>query len=794
MPRITPVAAEVSLTERPGALKEAGVQTCLVVPTLAVPGLAGGYTYAVPETLEIEPGSLVLIDLHGALRKGIVMELGTPAPEGVPLKSVLAVHPGGPMMTQAQLTLAQWIARYYRSSLFTALRLCFWDLKFFQASIGYRLIDPDRAMDLLNGKGLRLQGDPDALAAIRGEVLKGKELKRLWTALDLHGKEADKALPMLLEGGAIAPDYELKSAARRAVEPAYRPASEPDLDTLTAKEKALWKALLNFAPPWHYEELAKRFPGNRTPWNGLVKKGILEPVAQRGKAGGGSTHILTLKQQDALHAITETLGTGVPAVHLLQGVTGSGKTEVYLRTAEAALEHGAVLILVPEIALTHQMVERVTRFFGARRVGLLHSAQTDRERRAVWEGIRAGHLDVLVGPRSALFAPASKISLIILDEEHEGAYKQQASPRYHARVVAQKLIELHGATLLLGSATPSLEAYLGAQRREVGYHVLPERASAGSLLPTVEIVPLHKSAMRGDEPTITGPLGALMAETLERGRQSLLFLNQRGFAQCLRCPDCGFIPRCPRCDIALTYHQRGRKLACHHCDYSQAPPQECPQCASPELGVLGFGTEQVEGLVKTLFPAARVERLDRDITNLHRGALEGTLDRFSRGEVDVLVGTQMVAKGLDIPGLAAVGVILADLGLTLPDFRAAERTFQLLTQVAGRAGRREEPGRVIIQTFQPDHPVIHLATQQDYVTFAQGELRLRQLLHYPPYCRLVRVLFEDPDPKSAQGAAADFAAFCHHAIGDRALAEPEARVEVLGPAPAALARLQGRFR
>lgn len=777
-----------------GSLAEAGyLATCQVVPTHPLPGADTGFTYSIPPGMEVSAGDLVLMDLRGKVRKGLVLARDVPAPAGVALKPLLAVYPGGPLMTSRQLALASWLAAFYHCSLFSALHLNFWDLKFFRTQVVWRIVDPLLAAEALASRGLRPAVDRDALELFRGQVCSSQQLAPFWKALALFGTEPDEALNLLLAVGALAPDYHLRTIKRHPIEPAYRGASEVSREQCTAAEWALWQQLLHWTPPWHWGQLRDHLGvRQRTTWLRLVRKGLLEPLIPIAKSGHGPQHVLNLQQQDVLEAILPDIGQGDAKIHLLQGITGSGKTEIYLRTAEHALPYGVVLFLVPEIALTHQTVQRVTAYFGETAVALLHSGQTDSERRGVWEAIRRGEVRVLIGPRSALFAPADRISLIILDEEHDQAYKQHATPRYHARTVAQKLAELHGAVVILGSATPSLESWHAAQRLGVAHHVLPERAGA-AVLPTVRIVELHPSAMRGGEPALSAELHGLLDDTLQRGKQGLLFLNQRGFAKALQCLSCRWIPRCPRCAIALTVHRRDRKLVCHHCDFTRAIPGKCDQCHREELAILGFGTQQVEALVQQYWPGARVARLDRDITQ-QRGAMERVLERFALGEIDLLVGTQMVAKGLDIPGLEAVGVLLADQGLTLPDFRASERTFQLLTQVAGRAGRRETPGQVIIQAFDTEHPVLHQAASQDYASFATEEMLLRRLLHYPPFCRLIRLLFEAPQAKMALDVAADAVRTLTALAGNRLEAEGPDRLVLLGPAPAPLERLRNQHR
>jgi len=477
---------------------------------------------------------------------------------------------------------------------------------------------------------------------------------------------------------------------------------------------------------------------------------------------------------------------------LLQGVTGSGKTEVYLRAVEAALDAGRqALVLVPEIPLTHQILARLRGRFGDACLAVLHSGLRPGERREQWERLRRGTTPIAVGARSALFAPLEDLGLIVIDEEHDGAYKNDEGFRYHARDLADRRARASGCPLLLGSATPSLETRHAADRGEVRLVRLPRRIG-GRPLPAVEIVDLERERAvtpRGRKLILTGPLRRALRETLAAGGQALLLHNRRGFSTKIFCFDCGHAERCKHCDIALVYHAPEGDLRCHYCDYRTPPPETCPGCGAPETALLGVGTQRVEEEVRARFPEARVMRLDRD-TARRRGATEAVLRALRDGEVDVVVGTQMLAKGHDFPGVRLVGVVLADLGLHLPDFRAAERTFQLLTQVAGRAGRGRLPGRVVVQTFSPQHYAVAPVRTHDYEAFCREELAQRRALDYPPFGRLAQALVSGPEPDATREAAEGLAARAR----DAAAARAPAALEVLGPAPAPLAKLRDRWR
>ncbi len=438
---------------------------------------------------------------------------------------------------------------------------------------------------------------------------------------------------------------------------------------------------------------------------------------------------LSAEQEAALSSILNS----DERMFYLHGVTGSGKSEVYLRTAEAVIAEGkGVIYLVPEITLTHQLAVLVAGRF-SNRVAILHSALTPSQRLKQWRRILNGEVDLVIGARSAVFAPVENLGLIIIDEEHENSYKSGSTPRYHARQVAQHRIRKEGARLIMGSATPSLEAYhLMHKTRTITPLFLTKRV-AGGAMPKIEVVNLL-----GEKRTISGRLARLMKETLAAKKQVILFLNRRGFSYFFHCRSCGFELRCPHCDVSLTYHKHKGRLVCHYCGYARNPITSCPSCHSLDVGYSGYGTEMVEEEVKSLFPFARLERLDTD-TAQKKGHIQAVLERFRNGETDILLGTQMVAKGLNFPHVELVGIVLADSGMHIPDFRAQERTFSLLVQVSGRAGRYTDKGRVVIQTFHPDNPAIVHALSGDLASFYEGELIARKETNFPPYTRLINI-------------------------------------------------------
>ncbi|MCK9459990.1 MAG: primosomal protein N' [Proteobacteria bacterium] len=500
--------------------------------------------------------------------------------------------------------------------------------------------------------------------------------------------------------------------------------------------------------------------------------------------------VLTGDQAKAVAAISLRLEERRYGGFLLQGVTGSGKTEVYLRVIERALDRGlGALVLVPEITLTPQLVRRYRARFGEG-LAVWHSGLTDRERFDQWRLLRSGEVRVAIGVRSAVFAPVHDLAVIVVDEEHDGSFKQERGFPYHARDLALLRAARANAVAILGSATPSLEAHDNARSGKLTRLVLAHRATSLPL-PRVEVVDLrYHRAGPGGQRVVSGPLHAALHETLARGEQAILFLNRRGFAPSLTCAACGQVRRCDDCAVSLTLHKRPAGLVCHYCGARHPPPDRCPACGGAELKPVGVGTEKAEEILHALFPDARVARLDRDVAS-GRGA-EEVLDKLRTGEIDVLVGTQMVTKGHDFPRVTLVGVLLADVGLHMPDFRAAERTFQLLTQVAGRAGRSELGGRALIQTYSPDHPAIVAARTHDFEGFAALELKSRAELGYPPFGRLLALRLSGPDGGRVESAARELC----RALGDarRRSGTRGAAIDILGPAPAPIAMVQGRHR
>jgi len=515
---------------------------------------------------------------------------------------------------------------------------------------------------------------------------------------------------------------------------------------------------------------------------------VAEDPASRGDTGtepAAAAPTPTAAQAAVLEDLLPAVAAGAYAPHLLFGATGSGKTEVYFRAARAALDRGRdVIYLVPEIGLTPLLSARIEqRFPGS--AALLHSGLSARERARAWDDLRDGRRRLAVGARSAVFAPVRDLGLVVVDEEQDGSYKQEESPRYNARDLAIVRARAAGAVALLGSATPSLESFRHALAGRYRLLRLGGRVEQRPL-PTVRLVDMRIEYRKAREVTcLSQPLAEELRACLVRREQALILRNRRGWACALLCPDCGERVVCRRCSVALTWHRAADRLRCHYCGAEERRPESCPSCGGPEPEPIGEGTERVEEVIRAAVPGARVERMDRD-TVRSRGAHAGLLRRFERGEVDVLVGTQMIAKGHDFPRVTLVGVLSADQTLGMPDFRAGERAFQLLTQVAGRAGRGERPGTVVVQAFAPDHPLLRQAALQDFEAFYEREIRYRRALRYPPLAAMVKVVVQDREEPRARLWAERLGQALRNASGERLL--------VGGPGPAPIERLRGRFR
>ena len=506
--------------------------------------------------------------------------------------------------------------------------------------------------------------------------------------------------------------------------------------------------------------------------------------AERKKDSGRSGVRLSDAQQNIVDSIRKDYDAGVRKTYLIHGITGSGKTEVYMALIEGCLERGRqAIVLIPEIALTYQTVTRFLKRFGDR-VSVLHSGLSAGEKYDQCERAKNGDIDVIIGPRSALFTPFDNVGLIVVDEEHEPSYKSEIMPKYHARETAVYLASLHRASVVLGSATPSLESYYRAKRGEYGFFYLGERLT-GNVLPRVYPVDLRRELREGNRSVFSRKLQELMEDRLEKKQQIMLFLNRRGYAGFVSCRSCGHVMKCPHCSVSLSEHKNG-KLVCHYCGYEEPAARVCPVCSSPYI--LGFkaGTEAVEERLHRMYPRARVLRMDGDTTR-KKESYEKILSAFADGEADILLGTQMIVKGHDFPAVTLVGVLAADMSLFAGDYRAAERTFQLLTQAAGRAGRGSVPGEVVIQTYKPEHYSIVHAAAQDYEGFYEEEILYREIGRYPPAAHIMAVLVTGPDEGRAQRLAKELAGLVRGK-------EKNGDLTLLGPGTASLSRLSDQYR
>ena len=581
----------------------------------------------------------------------------------------------------------------------------------------------------------------------------------------------------------------------------YSPSAEAKnadvVESLPVKQKAVLMSLIRASNPMTAAELMLKAQCSQDPIKRLLQKKLLETesrrelqsvTSKRWQLDDGEAERklqLTHDQSNALHQIVESIDANVQKTLLLHGVTGSGKTEIYIRAIEHVVKFGrGAIVLVPEISLTPQTRGRFERRFKS--VAVLHSQMTPAERHYQWQRIKNGEVQVVVGPRSAVFAPFPRLGLIILDEEHDASFKQDTQPRYHARKVAHARSKSLGIPLLLGSATPSLESW---QATATGHAELLSLSGRVNTLPMPEVqlvdLRIREERTKG---SISRPLHHAIDETLKEKGQIMLLLNRRGFATSIQCPACGHVVSCPDCDLPLTHHRDGSKAICHYCDFTIATPPWCPACRFDGIRYGGLGTQKLEVEIQNRFPDATIARMDSD-TMRRPGSHQKVLSAFRSGEIDILLGTQMIAKGLDFPNVLLVGVINADSALHFPDFRAAERTFQLVTQVAGRTGRGDRPGRVVVQTFTPEHPAIQAASRHDYIKFAKQELINRQRFNYPPFGSVGRIIIRGPDERLTESVAESLVKRL-----EAARANFDTKVRILGPAPPPITRLRGKYR
>ena len=758
------------------------------------------FTYRVPADATPVVGARVLVPFRQQRMTGVVVELHDRKP-AITIKSVLSVLDVAPVFDDPLLRLGRWIADYYLAPLGEVFRTMLPLNAEFKRGTAYRITaEGQMALHLagMSGSSARSQRTPEEQAAefrvldylsaqepapgetiqVREEtlrssmrvskvVLTGMVRKKWLVREDISAvRDATRTVKIALLKSATG---KLNENQRKLIETLAASGGQVPLDTLQALEVP------------------------RTTLSTLVKRGLIEVIEQPAVFAISSSKPrpsrleldFNLAQQGALNRLREAVEMRKFSGILLHGVTGSGKTAVYLAGMRAVLEAGrSAILLVPEIGLTPAVAADLHQIFGDE-VAILHSALSDKERAQQWRRIKSGEARIVVGTRSAVFAPVADLALIIVDEEHDSSYKQEETPRYHARDIAVMRAKMADAVVVLGSATPSLESYFNAKKNKYVLVELPDRVEQRPL-PEVEIIDMRQEFQEtGHEQVISRKLAAEIKERFDRNEQVMVLLNRRGYSPLVLCRTCGKTLECQNCAIALTHHKREHKMVCHYCGYTAPVPKACVHCGSEYVYFLGTGSEKLEELLHGMFPQARVARLDRDTVRGHED-FERTLNALSDGELDLVVGTQMIAKGHDIHGVTLVGVVGADSALGMPDFRAAERTFQLLTQVAGRAGRGQIPGKVILQTYFQDHYAVQYAAHHDFAGFYEKELRFRSWMHYPPYSALANVL--------VRSNQLDQALQWSGTIGKWFEQTRHEGVRVLGPATAPIMRLKRDYR
>ena len=787
------MACDVESGKPPAADIAPSLPPCIAKVAVELP-LEEPLDYRIPVALQphCAPGQRVMVPVGRRELLGYVVDVTSHS--SVPgLKSLSEILDDTPLLSQDLLRLTKWVSDYY---------LCPWG-QVIKAAVpeGFRR----RSVVVYDLTSEARQASKTWPAGRAGEVLRSLEKQGPVEERDLARAVGTANLPGLL--GRLR-DQGLVCQSRRRLPPKVRErtasvvrliAEADAVRTLReriggrAPRQAEILACLLEEPTCDMKTLRSRVAGAAGAVRRLQQSGVVEvvqaedlrrvvPALARQSAPPA---VPNDAQRRALERIEATLADpdGMPI--LLHGVTGSGKTEVYMQAIASVLQQGrSAIVLVPEIALTEQLVQRFAARF-ASELAVLHSGLSGGERFDEWRRLARGDVRIAIGTRSAVFAPAQDLGLIVVDEEHDTSYKQEEAPRYNARDVAIVRARQSQATVVLGSATPAFESYYNAQQGKYRLVSLPHRIDDRSL-PPITLVDQRQNGA-ADERIVSSPLREAIAACLERREQSLILINRRGFAAYLQCCDCGTVSYCNHCSVALTYHRGRSRLRCHYCGFSQAVPTLCTTCESPSLRPQGLGTQQVESVLSALFPAARLARMDRDTTRA-KGAHQRILGALDKGDIDILVGTQMIAKGHDYPNITLVGVVSADASLSVPDFRAPERLFQLLTQVAGRAGRGEGAGHVLMQTYRPGHESLAFACQHDFTGFFEHETGRRRNLMYPPYARLARLIVESPSADRGETASQRIGQFLQRRIPARS------DIDIMGPAEAPITRLHDRYR
>lgn len=811
------------------------------------------FTYGVPPQMDavLQPGTRVLAPFRGTNQEGVVVERLDEtdlAPDIV--KNISSCLEETPTFSTDLLVLTKWMAEYY---------VCSWGIALFCAVPAAVRTQKEQKVRLLSGAPAprgKVQKALVALLEAEGEL----SLNQLARRLGVSYQNLRPKITVLQEKGIVSLDITHKPKANTqltSVATLTLPSGdiEAEIDRLrgeaegskdssgsqsgkrrhvaAAKHAEILQLLLDEGAPLATADLTKRVNTSISLLRTLERRGFLDitraqavrnPLSSEPIAATQPLHLNSAQsiafaeiqnrlipqtidaaahpQDDPDRVISEAFpATERSSTFLLHGVTGSGKTEVYMQAMTEVLRNGkSAIVLVPEISLTPQTASRFVGRFGER-VALLHSRLSDGERYDQWHRIQKGEADIVIGPRSAVFAPVKELGMLIIDEEHSDSYKSDIVPRYHAREVAQKRGELANCPVLLGSATPSLESFHRAKNGRYRLLSLPDRV-LNRKMPEVHIVDMRTELKKGNRTIFSDTLRSSIEERLDRQEQIILFLNRRGHSTYVFCRTCGYVERCENCSISLTFHFETKRLVCHHCGAKRPTHPTCPQCSSPAIRYFGLGTEAVEQEVLKTFPQARVKRFDADSTT-RKNAHQQILETFEQQQIDILIGTQMVSKGLDFPNVTLVGVIAADTSLNLPDFRASEQTFSLLTQVAGRSGRAELEGKVILQTYMPEHYCITAAQKHDYLGFYAQEVEARGVLRYPPFSHVGTLLLRGRDEKQVDEAAHAVRDQLQRWLTDQTPAAQldekeddvgETVVEILGPAPAPLSKIEGKFR
>lgn len=738
------------------------------------------FDYEIPVHLEqsVFPGMRVIVPFGPRKIMGYVLEV-TNHSDIDKIKPINDLMDITPVLTKELLELGKWLADYTLSFYISTFQAMLPQaLKAFYEKEIHRLSDvlPPSLETFFAGRDyITYQSFIDAGGSYHNlqQAIQAGDIEVVY---HVHSKETFKKQTMICS----------------KVEPLRLEEAIANLPNQAKKKKQILRFFQEQTKPIEKKQLYKQLNTTHNTVKQLINDGLLKQEKmevyrnpyQNKQVERSSPLPLMDQQKQAMKPICKALDENHHRVFLLQGVTGSGKTEVYLQAIQHAMgKNKEAIVLVPEIALTPQMVERFKARFGAK-VAVMHSALSKGERYDEWRKIHRKEVQVVVGARSAVFAPFENLGLIIIDEEHETSYKQEEHPRYHARDVAIQRATYHHCPVVLGSATPALESFARAQKGIYQLLSMPQRMNEAEM-PTVQLVDMRDELHAGNRTMFSRRLKQAMEERIARKEQIVLFLNRRGYSTFVMCRDCGHVNNCPHCDIALTYHRNNQRLKCHYCNYEERMPNECPECESDTIRYFGTGTQKVEEALQEMLPEANIIRMDVDTTR-RKGAHERLLTKFGNKQADILLGTQMIAKGLDFANVTLVGVLAADSMLNIPDFRASEKTFQLLTQVSGRAGRHQLPGEVIVQTYTPEHYSIDLASTYDYDAFFKKEMLIRKTYQYPPYYFLTLITVSHPNQLKVMEVTKTISLLLRKHLSDQA--------RILGPTPSPITKIKDRYR